>query len=200
MNMDPDKVSSPCGILPRFYPSDNFLSLENTKTLLKTNITSYGIWSNSTRYQFKNPNKSSGIVAWMSVETERFSSWMVISIEAGLRERQIKAMGCDSGRSRQRTITSGRSLQFAQSNQLRRRTVQGYKNRDRNFRRHFLHDQNLRSGCPPRDSRHCHADRRRLRHQGNAKPKEKVREVRKTYSYLYSCFNTKGYWISSDCS
>lgn len=78
MNMDPDKISSPCGVLPRFYPSDNFLSLENTRTLIKTNITAYGIWSNDTRYEYKDPDKSSGIITWMSVQTERFSSWMVI--------------------------------------------------------------------------------------------------------------------------
>ncbi len=77
MNMDPDKISSPCGILPRFYPSDNFLSVENTVTLVKTNITSYGIWSNDTRYEFKDPEKNTGVVTWMSVQTEKFSSWMV---------------------------------------------------------------------------------------------------------------------------
>jgi len=71
--LDPDKLSYPCGLLPKNYPMDTFWFFSG-KTGEQINLSTKNIaWHGFEGTKFKSTNKSR---EWVDVEDERFINWM----------------------------------------------------------------------------------------------------------------------------
>jgi hypothetical protein len=99
LKMDPDQIAFPCGLLPRYFPSDQFTKIEDAKSKKLIPISTTGIWDGDLNYRFFhanltyfNPNSTyfapnNTIIQWMDIQDERFSNWMVRLQEKKLGQR-----------------------------------------------------------------------------------------------------------------
>lgn len=73
-NLDPDDLVDPCGQLPRYFPTDDFLRVEEVETATTYPLTTDGVWDGDTRYQYLNSDDISK--QWLNVTDPRFFNWM----------------------------------------------------------------------------------------------------------------------------
>lgn len=74
LNLSPDEIAIPCGLLPRYYPSDRFTAIENIRTGTVSKIFRTGVWDKNYRYQYDNMDPS--YKWWMNITDPRFPVWM----------------------------------------------------------------------------------------------------------------------------
>ena len=73
-NLDPDDLVDPCGQLPRYFPTDDFLKMEDRKSGNTFSLTTDGVWDGDERYEYKN---SADITKqWINTADHRFFVWM----------------------------------------------------------------------------------------------------------------------------
>ena len=97
--LSPDAPALPCGILPKFFPTDRFVSISTNDSVTSYGISNRGILPRRARYNFSNYNNEgyrlenstevsyskgnstkSSIVKldnWTDLSSDLFSSWMV---------------------------------------------------------------------------------------------------------------------------
>lgn len=74
LNLLPQNIAMPCGLLPRFYPSDRFTSLESISDGTVYRILRTGVWDFNQRYNFTNIDARSNW--WINITDFRYPVWM----------------------------------------------------------------------------------------------------------------------------
>lgn len=69
----PDDTAFPCGLIPKYFPTDTFEAWENSTGVI-TSLTTLDIWNGNTRYKYKNSNEFAK--QWLDIEDPRFFVWM----------------------------------------------------------------------------------------------------------------------------